>query len=267
LSEAQLRVYQNYYFNCIRDVDQHVGSVLDAITQLGLAGNTIVVVTADHGELGGAHGGMLGKGADIYKETVRVPLIVRHPDIRGGTTDALVGGIDLVPTLLGFAGLNDAERQQRYPALHGVDVGAVVANARARTARDERGILFNYGTPSGPLGPNGPSAASNPSVPVRGIIRGVFDGRYKFGRYFRITEHHEPRDWETLLAHNDLELYDTQADPDEIVNLAARPEPQRARLLELNAKVNALIDSEIGSDDGSMYPGPTEPYVLNKTAS
>jgi arylsulfatase A-like enzyme len=174
-----------------------------------------------------------------------------------------VGGVDLVPTVLGMAGLNDAERQQRYPALRGVDVGAVIANARARTARDERGILFNYGTPSGPLGPNGPAA----SAPVRGIIRGVFDGRYKFGRYFRITEHHEPRDWGTLLAHNDLELYDTQTDPDEIVNLAARPEGQQARLLELNAKVNALIDSEIGPDDGSMYPGPTAPYVLNKTAS
>lgn len=172
----------------------------------------------------------------------------------------------------------------RYPALRGVDVGAVVANARARTPRDERGILFNYGTPSGPLGPNSlaaantpaapgstsagsAGAASNPVSPVRGIIRGVFDGRYKFGRYFRITEHHQPRDWETLLAHNDLELYDTQADPDEIVNLAARPEAQQGRLLELNAKVNALIDSEIGSDDGSMYPGPTASYLLNKTAS
>ncbi len=147
-----------------------------------------------------------------------------------------------------------------------MDVRAVVADARARTARDERGILFNYGTPSGPLGSNGP-AADSPGGTVRGIIRGVFDGRYKFGRYFRITEHHEPRDWDTLLAHNDLELYDTQADPDEIVNLAARPQAQQARVLELNAKVNALIDSEIGSDDGSMYPGPTAPYVLNKTAS
>jgi arylsulfatase len=53
---------------------------------------------------------------------------------------------------------------------------------------------------------------------VRGIIRGVYDGRYKFARYFKISEHHEPRDWSTLTAHNDLELYDTQADPDEIVN-------------------------------------------------
>ncbi len=261
LSEAQLRVYQNYYFNCIRDVDRHVGEMLAAIDRLGLAHNTVVVVTADHGELAGAHGGMLGKGADIYKETVRVPLIVRHPHVRnGGMTDALVGGIDLVPTLLGFAGLGDAERLQRYPDLHGVDIGAVVANARARTLRDERGILFNYGTPgAGELQASGP----NPADKTRGLIRGMFDGRYKFGRYFRLTEHHEPRDWQTLVAHNDLELYDTHTDPDEIVNLAARPEAQKARILELNAKVNGLIDAEVGADDGAMYPGPTAPYLLS----
>jgi len=270
LSEAQLGAYQNYYFNCIRDVDQHVGQVLDAMARLSLARNTLIVVTADHGELGGAHGGMLGKGADIYKETVRVPLIVRHPDARGGTSDALVGGVDLVPTLLGFAGLSDTERQQRYPDLHGVDVGAAVANARARTARDARGILFNYGTPSGPFGPpaaGGTAGAGGSGLAARSIIRGVFDGRYKFGRYFRINEHHVPRDWDTLLAHNDLELYDTQADPDELVNLAARPEEQKARILDLNAKVNALIDAEIGADDGSMYPGPPASYRLGNGAA
>jgi arylsulfatase len=260
LSEAQLRVYQNYYFNCIRDVDRHVGAMLDAIDRLGFARNTIVVVTADHGERGAAHGGMLGKGADIYKEALRVPLIVRHPDVRGGgVTDALAAGIDLAPTLLGFAGLSDAERAQRYPDLHGFDFRAVIADARARTPRDERGILFNYGTPSGALNASGPA----PGNTARGLIRGVFDGRYKFGRYFRLTEHHEPRDWETLLAHNDIELYDTQADPDEIVNLAFRPEEQKARILELNAKVNALIDTEVGVDDGAMYPGPTASYTLS----
>ena len=256
LDEAQLRVYQNYYFNCIRDVDQHVGALLDALDRLGFAHDTIVVVTADHGERGGAHGGMLGKGADIYKETVRVPLIVRHPDVRGGVTDALAGAIDLAPTLLGFAGLSEDERARRYPDLHGVSLGTVVADPRARTQRDQRGILFDYGTPGGGLGPDGPAPGDRP----RGLIRGVFDGRYKFGRYFKITEHHEPRDWETLVARNDLELYDTQADPDEIVNLAFRPDAEKARILALNAKVNALIDEEIGVDDGSMYPGPTALY-------
>jgi arylsulfatase len=90
----------------------------------------------------------------------------------------------------------------------------------------------------------------------------VFDGRYKFGRYFRLTEHHQPRDWEILLAHNDLELYDTQADPDEIINLAFRPEEHKARILDLNAKVNALIESEIGLDNGSIYPGSASQYSL-----
>jgi arylsulfatase len=257
LTEAQLRTYQNYYFNCIRDVDALVGAVLEAVERLRLARNTIVFVTADHGERGGAHGGMLGKGADIYKETVRVPLIVRHPDVRsGGETDALAAGIDLAPTLLGFAGLSDAERAQRYPDLHGVDVGAPVGAAQARTARDERGILFNYGTPNGGVGPNGPA----PGNKTRAVIRGVHDGRYKLGRYFNIGEHHIPRDWETLIARNDLELYDTAADPDEIVNLAARPAEQQQQILALNAKINALIDSEIGADDGAMYPGPTSAY-------
>ena len=253
LTEAQLRTYQNYYFNCIRDVDRHVGSVLEAVVRLGFAHNTVVVVTADHGELAGAHGGMLGKGASIYRENLRVPLMVRHPDVRReGTTNALVGSIDLVPTLLSFAGLSDAERAQRYPDLHGVNVSAVVGDARAGTARDARGILFNYGTP-----PGGPNAAG-----VRALIRGVFDGRYKFGRYFRLTEHHEPRDWDTLLAHNDLELYDTREDPDEIVNLAFHPETHKAQILELNTKVNALVDAEIGVDDGSMYPGGAAQHAL-----
>jgi arylsulfatase len=259
LTEAQLRIYQNYYFNCIRDVDQHVDTVLQAVARLDLAHKTVVVVTADHGELAGAHGGMLGKGADIYKETLRVPLLVRHPDVRSaGATDALAGSVDLVPTLLALAGLSETERRQRYPDLHGVDVGPAIADARARTARDERGILFDYGTPSGPLGPNGPGSGTE----VRGLIRGVFDGRYKFGRYFRITEHHEPRDWDTLLAHNDLELYDTRQDPEEIVNLAFRPEEQKARILELNARVNALMDSEVGPDLGAMYGGPPGRYAL-----
>ncbi|HZF31155.1 MAG TPA: sulfatase-like hydrolase/transferase [Gammaproteobacteria bacterium] len=264
MDAAQLKVYQNYYFNCIRDVDTHLGALLDALDRLDLARNTVVVTTADHGERGGAHGGMIGKGADIYKETVRVPLIVRHPDVRsGGLTDALAGSVDLVPTLLGFAGLDDAARAARYPSLHGVDLRPAIASARGRTARDERGILFNYTTPGGGLTADGP-ATTGPGSQVRGVIRGVYDGRYKFGRYFKISEHHEPRDWDTLVAHNDLELYDTSNDPDEIVNLAFdKPEAQKAKILELNAKVNALVDGEVGADDGAMYPGETSRYVLS----
>ncbi|HEY8521273.1 MAG TPA: sulfatase-like hydrolase/transferase [Gammaproteobacteria bacterium] len=257
LDEAGWLRYQNYYFNCIRDVDRHIAKVLDEVDRLGLADSTIVVLTSDHGERGGAHGGMRGKGADIYKETVRVPLIVRHPDVsEAGLTDALASGIDLAPTLLGFAGLDDAARAERYPFLHGIDLGPVIADPRARTERDRLGILFNYGTPGAAVTPDGPAEGNTD----RALIRGVFDGRYKFGRYFRVTEHHKPLDWDTLVAHNDLELYDTAADPDELINLAYRPEAHEELILALNAKVNALMDREVGVDDGSMYPGDTALY-------
>ena len=253
--EAIWKRYQNYYFNCIRDVDRHIKQVLDALEQYGLAGNTIVVITSDHGERAGAHG-MSGKGPDIYKETVRVPFIVRHPDVKkGGVTEALAGTSDITPTLLSFAGLSDKERSERYPFLKGVNFSEVVANPKARTDRDKRGILFDYMSP-GMVRADRPL----PKDPPRMLIRGVFDGRYKFGRYFRVSEHNEPRDWESLLAHNDLELYDTKNDPDEIVNLAAKPEDHKDLILSLNAKTNTIIDNEIGKDDGSIYPGPTARY-------
>jgi arylsulfatase len=95
-----------------------------------------------------------------------------------------------------------------------------------------------------------------------GLFRGIFDGRYKFARYFRPSEYHIPKDWEALLAHNQLELYDTEADPDEINNLAAQPDAHRELIESLNAKTNQLILDEIGADDGSTNPGPAWLYRL-----
>lgn len=99
-----------------------------------------------------------------------------------------------------------------------------------------------------------------PDLKLQRLFRGVHDGRYKFARYFAPSEHHEPTTWEQLVAHNDLELYDTRSDPDEIVNLAWEPEAHRAELLRLNAMANALVRAEVGRDDGAEYPGPTEQY-------
>ena len=59
----------------------------------------------------------------------------------------------------------------------------------------------------------------------------------------------------------DLELYDTQADPNEIVNLAADPNRHRVEIERLNAQTNALIDYEVGAvDDGAYFGGPPEQY-------
>jgi arylsulfatase len=49
-----------------------------------------------------------------------------------------------------------------------------------------------------------------PSLKNPALFRGIHDGRYKFARYFKPAEHHIPKDWDTLLEHNQLELYDSK---------------------------------------------------------
>ncbi len=280
--EPRWRRYQSYYYNCIRDVDAHALTVLRTLDSLGLADNTIVVYTADHGDMLGAHG-LRQKGPTMYKENVRVPLIVRHPDAKSGlSTQALGGTTDLVPTLLSFAGVSEQQRGEKYPSLKGVDLSAAVADASARTARDTRGHLYHYNTtlyidPEAArrvianhedagwwalFKANLEQGHLGPRLDHPGLFRGVHDGRYKFARYFKPSEHHIPKDWDTLLKHNELELYDTQTDPDEIVNLAARPEEHKELILALNEKTNALIIEEIGFDDGREHPGPGFLYRL-----
>ncbi|RJG06912.1 DUF229 domain-containing protein [Noviherbaspirillum cavernae] len=279
--EAAWRAYQSYYFNCIRDVDSHVLTVLRALEQMGMADDTIVIYTADHGEMAGAHR-LRQKGPHMYKENIRVPLIVRHPDVRGGgQSSALTSCIDLVPTMLGFAGVSTSAMAEHYPDLKGVDVGAVVASPQARTERDRRGILFNYGVPlyidpaftraTIETDAGSPQAAALRVALTKGqmfpgrehpaLFRGIHDGRYKFARYFRPADHHQPQDWDTLIGRNELELYDTHKDPDELVNLAAKPEAHKELLLSLSRRTNELVAQEVGRDTGAEFPGPAGWYV------
>lgn len=280
--EAIWRQYQSFYFNCIRDMDRHVGTVLDALQSAGLDDNTIIIYTSDHGDMLAAHG-LRQKGPTMYKENVRVPLIIRHPDVAGGaSTQALGSAIDLAPTVLSLCGIDDTVIAERHPQLKGIDISPAVAQPSARSRRDEVGHLYDYDVTlyvdpklvhdfmlknedvtywsmlknlleDGKLHPN----LDNP-----GLFRGVFDGRYKFARYFKPSQYHTPKDWNTLVKYNQLELYDTQTDPDEVHNLAANPTAHKALIETLNAKVNALVQAEVGVDDGSSQPGPSFMYQL-----
>ena len=278
--EAAWRRYQSYYLNCIRDVDSHAQTVLDALQRLGLERDTIVIYTSDHGEMAGAHK-LRQKGPFMYKENVRLPLIVRHPDgPRGASTDALGSHLDLLPTILGFAGVPERAMAEHYPYLRGVDLGAAAASPQARTRRDQQGTLFNYGVPlyadpdftrkgiktgrrfsqlTGLL-VGLESGQFMPSLDNPALFRGIHDGRYKFARYFKPSDHHTPRDWQTLSERNQLELYDTHSDPHELSNLAASATPDRELLLRLNDKLNKLIAQEVGLDQGAELPGPAMLY-------
>lgn len=104
------RLYYQLHWN----VDMQLERVYTALRQTRFFQNTIVVFTSDHGELLGAHGGMHQKWYQTYDEALRVPLIISNPVLFPQPKSEMLptSHIDIVPTLLGLAGLNaDALRQ------------------------------------------------------------------------------------------------------------------------------------------------------------
>ena len=109
--DARWSRLNNYYFNCLQDVDSNLVELLDELDALDIADNTIVIFTADHGELGGAHG-LVGKGANAYREQNHVPLTVMHPAYAGNKRCAAVTShVDIATTLISLAG-GDPEKTQ-----------------------------------------------------------------------------------------------------------------------------------------------------------
>ena len=112
-TEDELQQVKASYYAMVTLVDDEVGRILATLDEEGLAGNTLVVFTSDHGELLGDHQLML-KGPMMYDCSVRVPLLMRLPGVlpAGQRRTELVQWIDLAPTLLEVAGLPPLARGQ-----------------------------------------------------------------------------------------------------------------------------------------------------------
>ena len=93
-----------------------------------------------------------------------------------------------------------------------------------------------------------------PDFNNRGAIRSVFDGRYRFSRYFSPIHFNRPTSYEALVANNDVEVYDLREDPDETRNLAQAGTARGELMMALNDKLNARIDEEVGDDNGKFLP-------------
>jgi arylsulfatase len=274
--EWRWRRRHNYYLNCLRDADRNLVPLLDELEALGLATNTIIVLTADHGDLDGAHR-LHSKGATAYREQNNVPLIVVHPAYPGGRRcKAVTSHLDLAPTLVGLTHASAEQRAQITSNLPGRDLAPLLASGEQASYTAVRdGALFCYNMfayidgaylekavamlhqPEGKarLKEAAKSGTLRPDLTKRGAIRGVFDGRHRFARYFSPKQHNRPASLEALFRLNDVELYDVEQDPLERHNLATERERHGELLESLNAKLNALIDEEVGEDAGQMLPG------------
>ncbi len=117
-----LRDLVAYYYDAVTCTDALIGQLLDALEENGLAENTIVVLSADHGELLGNHG-TYNKDR-LYEEAIRVPMIYRHlagfgPSV---STDQVASNIDVAPTVLDACGLavpTHMQGQSLLPVLKG----------------------------------------------------------------------------------------------------------------------------------------------------
>lgn len=191
------------YYAHITALDENIGRLMAALSDLGLAENTLVVFTSDHGDMLWSH--MLQKKQLPFEESIHIPLILRFPEKleAGVRSDLLFSVADLAPTLLSLLGQEvpgDMEGENLHPFLTGAD-------------RQEPDSIFinNY-------------AAFDQNVGMQ-PWRGVRTKQYTYVRWLQGS---------TL-------LFDNINDPYQLVNLAIQPD--HAALLEaMESKLQYWLD-------------------------
>ena len=186
--EDRIAYYVAQYDAEIREVDQQVGVILRDLEKRGLAGNTLVILTSDHGESLGDHNYFFEHGRFPYDDCVHVPLIVRAPGTSkaGHVVRSPVELIDLVPSVLDLAGLPpDREAQGK-------------SFRRLLEGEPDGGSLWQYAFSESGYGEE--------------YQRSVTSERYKLV-YVPDTDDQQ------VMKGRSLELYDLHDDPGETKNL------------------------------------------------
>ncbi len=220
------RNYINFYGNLMKLADSYLVDVMDTLDSLGLTDDTVVVRTADHGELGLAHGGMRQKNFNAYEEGLRIPLVYSNPELFPvpRQNDSLVSHVDLLPTLAGLFDVPAAGRSQ----WQGRDYSSLVLGRSTQPVQDY--VAFTYDDfQSGQSSP--------PYVGPPQHIVAVRETRWKIVKYYDAKQR-LPNQWE---------LYDLQTDPLEARNLAApgyRRTPAVERQFERLRKKLARVEKE-----------------------
>lgn len=169
------------YYAATMAVDDAIGRLMRTLQQLGLAEDTIVLFSSDHGDMLGSHGLRLKRKP--WEESIRIPGILRYPrQVKAGKTDAIFTQVDFAPTLLSLCGVRPP------PEMQGSDL-APVAKGQQRSGPDS--AFFQI---FGPFQGDGTEAA----------WRGVRTQKYMYAR----------------LRDKPWVLYDLEKDPYEMTNLA-----------------------------------------------
>ena len=194
------RNYLNFYGNLMKASDEYLVKILDTLESRDLLDNTLVIATADHGEMGTAHGGLRQKNFNFYEETTRVPLVYSNPRLfpRPET--------DTVPSSRTSTSCppwpaSSARRRTPGPAGRGSTTPTRCSAPLGRPPQTY--TVFTYDDwQSG--------QASRPYPQPPNHIVSIREHRYKIARYYD-ADGKVPPQWE---------MYDLKADPLERTNLA-----------------------------------------------
>ncbi len=228
-TEEKKRNYVNFYAYLHKVVDQEIGRIIDAIeaprgatgTEPSLRDSTIIVRTADHGEMGLSHGGLRQKMFNVYEESINVPLVISNPILfpKPVVTDSLAALVDLMPTIAGIAKVDKSQWQ-----FQGADLTPLFSDPKVSV---QEAIHFVYDDQKAGLG------SIENAVPQPNHIRCIREKDWKFAIYFDLSG----------AEANQYEMYDLRNDPNEIANLANSTDPDHiAKKAELEQKLMAMMD-------------------------
>ena len=112
-------LYRQLYYSLHKKVDDEMYKVFQALKSSIFYKDTIIVFTADHGSLVGAHGGLFQKWHNAYEESLHVPFIIHSPKFSTSLeSDMITSHLDILPTLLALANINEVEVQNELKKNH-----------------------------------------------------------------------------------------------------------------------------------------------------
>jgi len=216
VSEEDIRRVTSMYYGMNTYIDTEVGRLLDHLDASGLREDTLIVYVSDHGEYLGEHR-MIRKSKALYDCLTRIPLIVSLPGQTHSDTrsDAFVEIVDLMPTILDIAGLDQHDTIQGRSLLP-------ILKGEATESRDAVFAEHGIESPDGalrthtfddledtPTSPTSPDFAPRQKKGDLGPIKSV-----------------RTRDWKLVYypGNAEGELYDLNQDPGELVNLWGQPQ-------------------------------------------
>ena len=192
-----------YYFASVTGVDREFGRILEAVKQMGLDKNTIVVFSSDHGETMASH--VEDPKNSLYTEAMNVPFMVRYPEkLKPHVTNVLLSTPDIMPTLLSLAGMKNEIPQ----SVQGTDLSNLL-NAKSCAKGAPKAVLYIQNV-------DGDKDAAGLVTSYFPIARGIKTDRYTMS----ITIDRKTKKLKEVLLFDDLK------DPYQMASISYQKNPK-----------------------------------------